>query len=51
MDKITWLLIGAVAVWFLLRFRYAMRKTKINKDKADEIQRKLQNLRKKRDEE
>lgn len=51
MDRVFWIMIGVLALWILLRLRYSLRKSRKNLNKGEEIQRKLQLLRKKRDEE
>ncbi|MEW9700671.1 hypothetical protein [Paenibacillus sp. SI8] len=51
MDSFAILLLAAVAVFLILRLRQSFRKTRGQLDKTEEIQHKLEQLRKKRDEE
>lgn len=51
MDRFTLLMLIVLIMIFILRFRHAYRKSKRNMNKGDQIQRKLEELRKKRDEE
>jgi hypothetical protein len=51
MDSVTWLVLAALIGIVLLRLRHAHRKARNNSDKGEEIQRRINELRKKRDEE
>lgn len=50
MDVYVIILLAAVAIFLIFRLRQSFRKTRSGDDKAKEIERKLAQLRKKRDE-
>jgi hypothetical protein len=51
LDSYVILILAAVAVFLVVRLRQSFRKTRGQMDKTEEIQKKLAQLRKKRDEE
>ncbi|MNI45830.1 hypothetical protein D3C73_1002700 [compost metagenome] len=50
MDAITLIVLLVIGMIALIRFRYSYRQSKMNMDKGEQIQKKLQELQKKRDE-
>lgn len=51
MDAFALIVLAVIAVSGIYRLLYTYRKSKMNRNKGDEIRRKLEELRKKRDEE
>lgn len=49
-DTLSFIVIAAIAAIALYRLLYTYRKAKLNRDRGDRIQRELERLRKKRDE-
>jgi hypothetical protein len=50
MDTLSFMVIAAIVVIALYRLLYTYRKAKMNRSQGEQIQRKLERLRKKRDE-
>jgi hypothetical protein len=51
MDKPVGVVLAILVFLALFRFRHSLRKSRVNRNRGDEIRRNLEELRKKRDEE
>jgi hypothetical protein len=49
-DGLVWALLAAVVLLTLMRLRHTRRKTRVQADKQEQIRRKLEELRRKKDE-